>query len=759
MKKIIIPLAVAAAMSLTGCEKKVIDEPIIPDDQKTAIEFSVSEGASTKAGFPGGSTGSAQTAILMHIVSTDNTNTRFTRTVAFADADATQSNTSTSSVSFSGDNIRYWDDAFGRQAKLSVYAVAVPTYNTVTGDAAVLPETTMTAVSSGKWEQTSSVNNKAAWSVGTDQSDKTSAIDKKDLTYSNNISASGLGGRYTYNFSTSLYNTTPTDGRLEFQLKDGGITDGPGKFNKGHLQFKHALSRLTISIAKGTGFSEDINFDASSQVTLKGMPVSGTLDVSTGSWDTLVPGNYADLTKLAVTSGGTTAVGTYLAQVVPGYTFSQNNTTNVIVLSINNNTYYVTSDQIWKALNDKANDGENPNGLSTSATSYTMEAGKNYTLTVTVSKTKIETVTASLVPWNDIEGDEIESDNSHISITTKSATSTECTSFDLYRLLDEQASISLTDNGGTNYVTGYLGTNGSKIASDGTGMSQNGTTKKWTTPWYFESNKAYYHFRMVNKGITVSTDGTNGDYFAISSGATASTDYHWGAPMKSDATLKYSPETGFATSVYHAIGSTHSDINILEHHMMANVEVIVRTPADNSAVELGDGTNDAKTTKVKLINFYDDAKVRMGTGLVNEYSDLKSGEANGQAFTTPTSYGPSTADGFKTLGKYSYSFVPQTLNRNVAPTDLESNCVGLVITTPDANQYYIIKRLCATNASSVSNTATSNQTVSNPITYWYPGHKYVYTITISKKGIDTITCSIVDWTTVEGNVGNIDLES
>ena len=39
------------------------------------------------------------------------------------------------------------------------------------------------------------------------------------------------------------------------------------------------------------------------------------------------------------------------------------------------------------------------------------------------------------------------------------------------------------------------------------------------------------------------------------------------------------------------------------------------------------------------------------------------------------------------------------------------------------------------------------------------GYDYTYVITISKKGIESITCTIVDWITVKGEDINIDLES
>ena len=42
---------------------------------------------------------------------------------------------------------------------------------------------------------------------------------------------------------------------------------------------------------------------------------------------------------------------------------------------------------------------------------------------------------------------------------------------------------------------------------------------------------------------------------------------------------------------------------------------------------------------------------------------------------------------------------------------------------------------------------------------WYPNYKYTYNVTIKKTGIDHITAAVVDWETVTGDLGTIDLEN
>ena len=149
----------------------------------------------------------------------------------------------------------------------------------------------------------------------------------------------------------------------------------------------------------------------------------------------------------------------------------------------------------------------------------------------------------------------------------------------------------------------------------------------------------------------------------------------------------------------------------------------------------------------------------MGTGKVETVTD---GDTELIKTIKPAQMFPNAED--KTVtNAYTYRVVPQTLFRgsNKNTDDLDY-FVGLTIKTKDDNQYYVIKKLTTVTASTVqqndSNYADGEQTQGRPIEFWYPGHDYTYTITISKKGIEAITCSIVPWITVTGGNINIDLE-
>lgn len=121
--------------------------------------------------------------------------------------------------------------------------------------------------------------------------------------------------------------------------------------------------------------------------------------------------------------------------------------------------------------------------------------------------------------------------------------------------------------------------------------------------------------------------------------------------------------------------------------------------------------------------------------------------------TVPTAY--YKTDGSET-NPYTFTVVPQVLSRNFSSTN-DDDFVGLFIQTPDNNQYYVVKKLSEIIATTV--TDQRDQEENQKITRWYPGHNYTYTITISKKGIESITCSVADWVNVTGEDINIDLES
>ena len=82
--------------------------------------------------------------------------------------------------------------------------------------------------------------------------------------------------------------------------------------------------------------------------------------------------------------------------------------------------------------------------------------------------------------------------------------------------------------------------------------------------------------------------------------------------------------------------------------------------------------------------------------------------------------------------------------------------IDITIKTPDNNQYYVVKAL--SDIIATANGGSQNQSTSGKIDFWYPNHSYTYTFTLTKAGIDDVTCTVQDWVSVTADNQNISLE-
>lgn len=739
MKNLFYPLLMATAFVATACTNNQEDgvTPVDPNG-KTPISFvgETVNTAITRAGF------ADNTLIAMHIRSTyakdDKEETiRETRTWAIAKKDASQSANSYSDIlAPSDENVRYWDDAFGRDAQLSVFAVAVPKASAPENNGVTLANL---LGGSASWS-TGKLSEGIKWMVSPDQSGSTTISDE-DLTYSNNISKDGEGGVVSSN-------TTDKNGYLKFRLNSGSPTDGPGTFDQGNLKFTHALSRITVNLVKGTGFEKssfDFTADTDGTVTnvkILNVPTSGSLNIETGAWTN--DASTSGITKMAplTISEGSTYSHSLLAQVLPGYTFNKGSNTDVLEFFIDNNKYTVSQDMMLTALN---------NGQNTSENSITMKQGNNYIFTITVNKKKIEVVSASVVDFEKIYG-ELALDNHHYTFDLFNG-GTEITEklFTFYRYQDAT-------------VTGIQTSESKSIAWDGnytasTDFAYDTDKKMWGTEWYYEDNTKFYHFRTtssanVTPNYHVATSGS--DYFTMSSGPVSKdpakgTDYIWGAPIKAieglTTPLPYDLDNGYSSYINPAIGATDTDIRMTQMHMMANINIVLVTPekptSTNNSILLYDVGN-KKGSTIALTNFYTQGNVSMGNGKITLIDESLNTDATGQLISAPSV--EKATDFYKTLdtktNEFSYSVIPQALVEN-------DHKVGLLITTPDNNQYYVVNDL-----STIKDSKTGKA-----IARWYPGHQYNYTIKLTKTGIVIISCSVVGWENVEAEPTNISLEN
>ena len=839
MKKAFIPLALATALFTTGCKdsENIIDTPSTPDlTDHEAISFSMSDaqGATTtrafyaegltRAGFDGkyGESNSQKTQILMHIESQDGSASKwkFTKTQAIADPQA--SSKDYSDVSFPEVYTRYWDDAHGRNSLLSIYAVAIPNLSSLTtggpANDAVINEGDLTSAASGVWgaDLGSEPTHTIQWTVSKAQNATT--LYTEDLVYSNNIQADenlGKDGLYWYDYTNNSWTpgtasditktgaATHGNGRMQFRLSNTQDPRSAGKFDKGHLKFNHSLSRITIKLVEGTGFDHstdktDFKFsDATYKtVNLYAMNYAGTLDLKAGTWSNttaisadapirIATGDHNSTTNTSVTP--TTYISNYQcsAQILPDYVLSSNSEVNVLDFTIDNNVYYIQNKMLWKALNDN----NASNGLG-NETSYQMQQGKNYVFTITVDKKQIESVTATIVAWSDVEAANVNINNTHVSFTTYSASDETAITegLHLFRLAEILS-------GGINTSTEPDAHNYSGAYTDEAKATYSSTNSKWSTDWFYENNKTAYHFRALNNVACYGTSGTTeksnfnegNTAFNMYNGAATSNDYHWGAPLTVATGTKYyeySTSKGYEALLHKGITSTMSDINITMLHMMSQINVIVRTTdktkegdADvnaSNAIALEDGTNQCVVTLTRL---YNHGTVDMGTGLItidqtktDETNNITNGVKTSETMITPATGITSNNEAetnritidnkkysTKQTGKYTFNVIPQALKRGTDTDTAEDFYIGITIKTPDNNQYYVVKRLSEIKATAVG--TSQNQTNNSEIKYWYPNHSYTYTFTITKKGIESITCTLADWVNVTGENINIDLES
>lgn len=761
------------ALAAASCSE--VENLILGEDDREPISFSMSdEGVrATRAGFRGG-----PTFIAMRMQSNskkDGATKLYTKTTATAEVDNTKNDESYSSVTFTEDERCYWDDAHGQYSKLSVFAVAIPNMATdVMGLNGLLADGGSSTLT-GKWGTNDT--NTIEWTVSTTQTkdntddnaapvtEESGTIDKEDLVYSNNIREGGEDGVYRWSFKNSQYEPNPTgelgaheNGPMMFLTPDDkdNPLDTPssmqGKFDKGHLIFKHALSRITVTLESGEGFEAAPFTLADPGVQFLQMYVHGTLNLPKGQWtlDTAHPATVN--TKPARQTEDTPVTRVFyktVAQMLPGYSFVDGSGTKVMQFTIDGNTYYITQDMLYDALYKIEDNRYAKYGYT--AGKFTMMQGKNYQFKFLVNKRKVEAITASLVPWENVTAVEKNLTNARIKLQLEERGTAQTTNVAFYKAKDNKTSAGIDDGYTTwNWKTGYTNL----------GASWDSKNNHWTTSHFWETSKDFYHFRALMPAATVkSTDTTpdpDEDYATLTSAASY-TDVCWGAPMLDDGdnedqgTFKwlYGPTSGgfdhaddgttVATGlpagtehqIYKAIGATEDPVKLTLFHVMSELNFTLNTTNDADKVYFGDGTDAAHSTKIELVGYKASGKVLLGNGLVT---------ATGDAATSTVSTSLSASN--------------LTCKYGAVPQDLTA--VKLYITTPDGNQYIIdLKDVKATTVSS-ANLANPYDKVGGTgadkdyykITRWYPGFKYTYTFTLKKTGITNLQATVVDWETV-----------
>ena len=752
-------LALSSSLALTACGDEEFDPTKMDISQKTPIEVNV--GVEKVDGLTRAitvdktslSTLPTETSIYMVMKSEhveDNSKlAKYTLTMGTTGA----ADNGVSSITFGDGYKRYWDDVYARKAALSIYAVCTPGGTPVAPTIGSSNNYSFTASETNPtteaWTETTNTLTISNWEVNKDQSfSDVKEFNDQDLCYSNNV-------------SNYIVGETTTDNRIKF-LSDSKKFDRTKRLN-----FYHALSKVTFIVKSGAGFyslENDFTFSGSTNVTMKNMNLKQeTFDIAKGEFSgTIITGDISTMYLSERTQLGNDCSYTLNALVIPGTDMSS--TAKDISFSISDNLYELSKNDLLDQI-----PGDQKSSYLTK--SKYLKPGVHYIFTLTISKTEIKNITASVVDWETVSA-EYTPTNARLTFSFENrgtaVTGESGEKFNIYRAANvNDGSVEETNFFSYNWDAGF--SKKGENESDENGLAYEGD--KWKTDWFWPNNKTFYHLRTVGiKGgtppvtlPTVSTTVDGKDCFSISASETFS-DVIWGAPfMELDSTdpsantalLTYSKTEGFdgkgaeaetkKHQIYYAIGPTNQPIHIVMFHMMSKVKFKVKTVSENGAVNLGDGS-DNNCTKLTLKNIYKAGKVLMGNGCVSA-TDTRADHN----FTNH----PAPSNSIITW--LDYGAIPQNLNKN-------GNEVVLEITTPDANIYKVKLADIWTAESSISTHNLQNPYTKDAnedkylVDYWYPNYEYTYTFTLSKKGIDNIQVTILDWEKVEASDDEVQIQ-
>ncbi len=759
------------------------------DDIKTPIELSVGgvdgavESSSTRAVITDGTSKTLKpfdknTKIFMVMKSTygadDYQGSKKDKyTVCRGDVDA-----NTTSIKFTSlNNQKYWDDAHARSSELDIWAFAQQSPDNWHSYTFQIPDET--------WEGIETDPNRQKEYKGYTYNDQTSygwiehdynngsgdkgskgaiypcimnwyashyieltygenqykqdalSVQYQDLMFSNNLTKHGDG--------------TENDKRLKFGTKTAG------KFDTGEMKFYHAMSKLTIQIIEGDGFDKsstnkanDFKFASGKNVKLTNFNMKGTFNIKDGEFqqvESLIVPHIALSTSTSETGVSpnieTTTIYTLQALAVPNindflsqysasdtksrFVSSDTDANNIMMeFTIDNNTYKITSKQLYNALHGKTGATETTSGI------IPLEAGKNYIFTFVVGKTKIEHLTATVAEWENVEAE------SYTPIIDVNQTygEADANAFNkTYTLLR-----STTKTG--NYTT-----------ESGATMTYDNSAYSMSPQLYWPDHKTHYFFRGVypkvgstngptlvndteNKTTTISV--TNSAY----SKGTSPSDLMIGIPRKADGTPDEKCKvtgTNHGSSV-EGICATSGTINLNFRYAMSQVEVRLTTTTGNAAVNL---TN----AKVEVVGGYKQGKIKLEDGSVATFTASDKGDFELASLPTTDNNKRKDKDGneniLSTNVRHS-SVIPQDLTYDSSkPLDASNLRFKITITNTDGSTdvYYAdIKPIEVTVGSNNKST----------ITKWEAGKHYIYFLDLRKTEIK-VSATITDWVTATGS--------
>ena len=518
------------------------------------------------------------------------------------------------------------------------------------------------------------------WTLTADQTSPGDTPADKDLLISNNVKDDN-----TYKFANR----------------------GSGKL----LEFTHALSKITVNLNANNGFTDGV-FAYTPEVKLTSNNASttntewayttGTINISTGAVSSQA--SPLVITMWQAASAPTGYDITKEALVIPGSQFTSDNAI-IARIDADGNIYYVTAKEIRTAINaNHASDG-----------AYSTEAGKNYIINVTVDKTGISHVSATVTAWSDVDAALVAP---KINVTANwgdgSGSMTNPISF--YR--------------STSFGTGY-GTveNTSYYKSD----SEVTYSETWTMSptLYWPDHNTHYQFRAVwPQTVTTTGNGTGDDGIldnprvidlndkqvikvknvAYSSGSFPS-DLKIARPeVSEDAYCNNSDHTPKKLSSI-GICATEGTINLNFRYMMSQVEVNLLTTSDSDPNYVN-----LSSAKVELINVYNYGYVKLGDRTV-DFTGFSIGD-----------YTLNTVAGDGNENKRWSAIVPQTFSSTKFKITIYKN--GVIGDGIDDIYYADISDFTSGG--------------------WTAGNHYVYNLTVTKTDVQ-VSATLTNWNTVNAN--------
>lgn len=599
----------------------------------------------------------------------------------------------------------YWDDfgtadpanTLGRSAGLTIYAAAVNGSTTVP---------TIDGSTGKEWTNLS-------WTLDADQ--KTNNWSSKDLLISNNVKLEGADGCYKF------------DERANGKL----------------LEFKHAMSKITINLTANKGFA-DSKFVQEPTVQLHGFYTSGNVDITTGALSNQTGNVDASsnptniITRCDTQSPAGQTKVTRSALVFPGLELGNDN--HIATVTADGNIYKITSEKIYDAMTPA-------NGHSDKK----LKSGYNYILNITVNKTEVK-VSATLVNWIDVSAAE-DFPKIDVSINYGEDGGNFGKDFSFYYSANKSYISDSEDFYGTGTSSDIYGADRLVKFTSSTYSFKNldGTQD---APVYWPDHNTKYFFRGIwpvaestasdpkvkrfnngkkdCQGIPVS----NAPYVS----GTYPSDLMIGIPLRTsaeDATHKTEPTEG--------ISATEGTVSLTFTYRMAQVEVRLKSSGSDKEDNIDFGSeNGAELAVVKIVNGYKDAYILMDDGSMSvasgasleEYTmTAKSDDLKGVTIPTSTEYSSFTWNDHQTFVRHD-AIIPQSL-------DVVANPVKFVITTGPAGN----KDTYMINIKDIIVSKINNNDYNSTITSWEPGKHYIYTLTITKTKM-RISATITDWVPV-----------